>query len=144
VAQDTVSDLPPQRLRSGQVRIPDDDWKRFRAVFGRALALRCPYCGGRGILKGWFELAETCPTCGTVFEREDGYFLGGYALNLVAAEVLAVGLVVLSWLVVSPSILVLQIVGGVLATSLPILFFPFSRCLWMALDLQLHPPGRDE
>jgi uncharacterized protein (DUF983 family) len=118
--------------------------RRLRTVFGRALLLRCPYCGGRGIFKSWFDLKDTCPTCGTRFEREDGYFLGGYAINLIVAEFLAVGLVVLFWLLASPSVLALQIVGVVLAGGLPILFFPFSRTFWMALDLQLHPPGTRE
>lgn len=141
---DGVRGLPPVRRLSVRVNVPDDDWERFRTVFGRALGLRCPYCGGRGIFKSWFELKETCPTCETRFERENGYFLGGYALNLIVAEFLAVGAVVAFWLLANPSVLAIQVVGVALAGGLPIHFFPFSRCLWMALDLQLHPPGRDD
>jgi uncharacterized protein (DUF983 family) len=140
---DHVIGLPPRQGHSERVHIPLDDWVRFRTIFWRALRLRCPYCGGRGVFKSWFDLRETCPTCGTRFEREDGYFLGGYALNLIVAEFLAIGAIVVYWLLASPSVLALQIVGVTLAAGLPILFFPFSRCLWMALDLQLHPPGRD-
>ena len=144
MAADEVQGLPPRRLISDRVRLPEDDLQRLRTVFGRALALRCPYCGGGGIFKNWFDLEERCPTCGTLFEREHGYFLGGYAINLIVAEFLAVGLVVLFWLLASPSVLTLQIVGVVLAGGLPILFFPWSRTLWMALDLQLHPPSARE
>ena len=139
-----VLGLPPKRRLSERVRVPADDRERFLTVFGRALRLRCPYCGGGEIFKSWFNLKETCPTCGTLFEREDGYFLGGYALNLIVAEFLAVGAVILFWLLADPSVLAVQIVGVALAAGLPILFFPFSRCLWMALDLQVHPPGRDD
>jgi uncharacterized protein (DUF983 family) len=141
---DDVIGLPAQRQLTDRVNVPPDDWARFRTDFGRALLLRCPYCGGRGIFKGWFDLKERCPTCGTRFEREDGYFLGGYALNLIVAEFLAVGLVVAVWLLFGLSVLGVQILAIASAAALPILFFPFSRCLWMALDLQFHPPGRDD
>ena len=144
MAADDIQGLPPRRVFSDRVRIPADDRQRLRTVFGRALMLRCPYCGGRDIFKNWFDLKERCPTCKTLFEREHGYFLGGYAINLIVAEFLAVGLVVLFWLLADPSVLALQIVGVVLAGGLPILFFPFSRTLWMALDLQLHPPSTRE
>ncbi len=142
--KDDVLGLPPRRRLSDRVRVPGDDRSRFLTVFGRAIALRCPYCGGKGIFRNWFDLRERCPTCDTQFEREDGYFLGAYALNLIVAEFLAVGLVVAYWLLLDPTVLALQIVGVALAAGLPILFFPFSRCLWMALDLQFHPPGRDD
>jgi uncharacterized protein (DUF983 family) len=141
---DDVIGLPPQRELTRLVNVPEDDWARFRTVFGRAVLLRCPYCGGRGIFKGWFDLKTRCPTCLTRFVREDGYFLGGYALNLIVAEFLAVGLVVAAWLLTDLSTLGVQILAIASAAALPILFFPFSRCLWMALDLQLHPPGRDD
>lgn len=99
---DEVRGLPPERRLSARVNVPVDDGARFRTVVGRALRLRCPYCGGRGSFKSWFDLLETCPTCGTRFEREHGYFLGGYALNLIVAEFLAVGVVVVFWLLARP------------------------------------------
>ena len=139
-----VLGLPPRRRLSERVRVPTDDRERLLTVFGRAFRLRCPYCGGAGIFQSWFSPKETCPICGTRFEREDGYFLGAYALNLIVAEFLAVGAVIVFWLLAEPSVLAVQVVGVALAAGLPILFFPFSRCLWMALDLQLHPPGRDD
>jgi hypothetical protein len=30
-----------------------------------------------GIFANWFSLRESCPNCGAVFVREEGYFLGG-------------------------------------------------------------------
>jgi uncharacterized protein (DUF983 family) len=144
VPPDGVIGLPPRRDLGDRVNVPANDWQRFRVVFGRALLLRCPYCGGHGIFKTWFDLKERCPTCETRFEREDGYFLGGYALNLIVAEFLAVGLVVAIWLTFGLSVRAVQMLAIGAAAALPILFFPFSRCLWMALDLQFHPPGRDD
>ncbi len=139
-----VTGLPPRPRRTAQVQVPIGGGARFRAVFGRALRRRCPYCGGGGIFKNWFDLKETCPTCQTRFEREHGYFLGGYALNLIVAEFVAVGLFALIWVLFDPSVLVLQIVAAGLAGGLPFLFYPWSRTFWIALDLQVHPPGRDD
>ena len=61
----------------------------------RALSRRCPYCGSPGIYDGYFALRERCPRCGVRFEREEGYFLGAYALNLIVAEFLGLGLAIL-------------------------------------------------
>lgn len=78
------------------------------------------------------------------FEREDGYFLGGYAINMVVAESLALALALIAILLTplrDMDVLWQVVVAVGLATLLPILFFPYSRGLWMALDLTLHPPG---
>ena len=39
-------------------------------------------------------LRERCPRCGVRFEREEGYFLGAYGLNLIVAEFLGLGLAI--------------------------------------------------
>jgi uncharacterized protein (DUF983 family) len=118
--------------------LPTRPGQRFRVLAGRALTRRCPYCGGRDIFAGYLSLREKCPHCRAVFEREEGYFLGAYAINLVAAEILGLGLV-LYLLFATPltrlSIDAKSILAGAVAVGLPILFFPFSRTLWMALDL---------
>ncbi len=64
--------LPPRRHLSAQVRVPMAGRRRFLTVFRRALRKHCPYCGGGSIFTTWFDLKETCPTCGTLFEREHG------------------------------------------------------------------------
>ena len=109
----------------------------------RALTLHCPYCGSGNIFRGWLTLKERCPRCHSLFEREEGYFVGGYAVNLVAAEVIAFGIVLLLLIFADLSTLQVQIVGAVLALGMPILFFPASRTLWIALDIYLNRPGRD-
>lgn len=88
-------------------------------------------------------MKERCPRCHTLFEREDGYFVGGYAVNLVAAELIAFGIVLLLLIFADLSTLQLQIVGVALALGMPILFFPASRTVWIALDIYLNRPGKD-
>ena len=37
---------------------------RRTTLVGRALRLRCPNCGGRGVLRHWLQTRSTCPHCG--------------------------------------------------------------------------------
>ena len=113
----------------------------------RALLLRCPRCGGRGIWRSWFKMKPTCPTCGQVFDRSESedYWLGAYMFNLVAAEmvsvVIAVAVVIAYWPDVPWN--VVWVLSISLALIMPVLFFPFARDLWLAWDLYFRPtaPG---
>ena len=109
----------------------------------RALGLRCPRCGGRGIFRSWFRLKPVCPTCQLALERgesEDHWF-GAVAVNLVAAELLGVGAIIV-WIVASwPDVpwTALQYGGPLLMITLPVVFYPFSRALWLGWDLYFRP-----
>lgn len=108
---------------------------------GRALLLRCPRCGGRGIMKHWLKTRERCPSCGLALERgeDSDFWLGAYAINLVIAESIAavIGIAVLwsTW----PEYTAARWVATVLAVVMPVLFYPFSRTLWLAWDLSFRP-----
>lgn len=107
-------------------------------MLGRAFARHCPYCGGDDIFSSWLTLKPRCRTCGALFAREDGYFLGAYALNLLFAEFVGLGgaIYLLFWTSLRSLPLGWQmVVAGGLALVLPILFFPFSRTIWIAIDL---------
>lgn len=124
--------------------LPKAAGARFRTVFARALKRQCPYCGGGGIFSNWWTLKERCPSCGVSFDREEGYFLGAYALNLVFAEVLALGLAL--YLLFGTELRDLplgiqMVIAGGLAALFPIVLFPYARTIWMAIDLLANPPG---
>ncbi len=123
------------------VSLPVSGSQRFLTTFGRALRRRCPYCGAAGVFDGWFTLKKRCPGCNTLYEHEEGYFLGSYVVNLGFTELLTVGIVV--WLIAGTdlSVLQMQIYGVALALLMPILFYPLSLLLWVALDISIHPPG---
>lgn len=119
---------------------------RFLGFTLRGAMLRCPRCGSGGILKSWFKLKHECPTCGLVLDRgETDYWYGGYAVNFVIAEMLGVGIVVayiyFSWPKTNWTLV--QWGAPVVMIVVPILFFPFSRTLWLAWDLCFRPqePG---
>jgi uncharacterized protein (DUF983 family) len=104
----------------------------------RALALRCPHCGGGGNFRHWFAMKERCPSCG--LSLATGNRVGANLLNLVAAELLLmaaiVTVVVRSW--PSPPWDVLQVAAPLLMLVTPLLLYPFSKMLFVAIDVALH------
>ena len=117
-------------------------------MLGRAVLLRCPRCGGRGILRNWFNLRPRCPTCRLVFTRGEAedYWLGGFTINFVVGETLVVLLVVGLTLATLPDVPWTAILGvGVVAcVAAPVLFLPFSRTLFLAVDLFARPALRGD
>jgi uncharacterized protein (DUF983 family) len=118
-------------------------------MLGRGMLKRCPLCGGGHLFTGWFRMKERCPRCGYLFEREEGFFLGAYVINLAIAQ----GLVIL--LAIVPAIVLLArnpdtsivpvVVGGVLGAVLaPMFFYPFSKTIWTAFDLIMRPASARE
>jgi uncharacterized protein (DUF983 family) len=109
----------------------------------RALLLRCPRCGGRGVWRTFFHMRSQCPTCVIVLDRgeSEDYWLGAYMFNLVAAELVAVGIsvvvIVASWPDVPWNLV--WVLSIVLAAAMPVAFFPFARSLWLAWDLYFRP-----
>lgn len=122
--------------------------RRFLLFTGRALLLRCPRCGGRGILRGWFSLRHSCPTCGLALERgeSEDYWIGGYTVNLVAAELLGIGAIIAFIMATWPDVpwTLVEFGGVAVMIAIPIAFFPFSRTLWLAWDLLFRPSEKGD
>ncbi len=116
-------------------------------MFGRALLLHCPRCGGGGIMRGWLKMQERCPTCGLALERgeKSDFWIGAYVFNLAFGELLAIGIPVIWIIASSPNQpwTKIEVTAVILCIVLPFLFFPFSRTLWLAWDLSFRPaePG---
>jgi uncharacterized protein (DUF983 family) len=113
----------------------------------RALTLRCPHCGGRGVLESWFKLKERCPRCRLHLHREEGdYFLGAYVIMLIAMEmVFAFGfLVVLLVTWPNPPWEAIQWIGAVVLTGSILVAYPFAKTLWLAIDLMFRPVSSAE
>jgi uncharacterized protein (DUF983 family) len=112
-------------------------------MFGRALLLRCPRCGGRGLFVSWFTLQERCAQCALPLQRGEAhdYWIGGMMFNIVLSEFLAVavvgGAILLTW----PDVpwMVVRIGAIVLMLAAPFLLYPMSRLMWLAFDLVFRP-----
>ena len=104
----------------------------------RAIRLRCERCGVGRLFRRGYTMYESCPACGWAFEREEGYWTGSMAVNMVVTELLVVVGIFPPLIAQAPLPLTLTI-GLSLAILTPMLFFWHSRALWMAVDFMLHP-----
>ena len=109
----------------------------------RGMRRRCPRCGGGGIWRSWFKMKHACPTCGQVFERGEShdFFIGAYLINLVVAEASAMIVAAVMWIALGSRVSFNLLWGAsmALAVLMPVLFYPFSRELWLAFDLHFRP-----
>ena len=115
---------------------------KLTTLVGRALRLRCPNCGRGRFFAGWFSPRKQCPECSQPLERlEDGYYLGALLLNFVGAEltVTIAGLAVLIFTWPRTPWDVLLYGGAALAVTLPFITYPFSKTVWLAIDLYFQP-----
>jgi uncharacterized protein (DUF983 family) len=91
-------------------------------------------------------MVDHCPRCRLEFERrESGYIVGAYMLNIVAAEmvVVAIGLAVVVATWPDPPWDGLMYGGAALVLLMPLLFYPVSKTLFLAMDLALRPKGHE-
>jgi uncharacterized protein (DUF983 family) len=113
----------------------------------RAVRLRCPHCGNAVLWRSLLRMLEHCPACGLHTQRrERDYFLGAIMINLVAAELLLAGallvVVIATW--PDPPWTLLEYGGVLLMLVAPFALYPFTKSLWLALDLALRPPVASE
>jgi uncharacterized protein (DUF983 family) len=101
---------------------------------------RCPRCGGRGIFTGWWALRDECPTCHLRYEREEGYWLGAIAINtgvtIAAFAAVFVLSIVATW--PDPPWTAISVTTVATCAVVPILFYPLSKTVWVAVDLTLQ------
>jgi uncharacterized protein (DUF983 family) len=116
--------------------------------FLRALRLRCPVCGKGPVLESWLKLRERCGGCGFALERGEhaDYWIGALAFNLIALELVFVGIFALiawrtwpdpPWDVLEYGSVAVLAIGG-------FLFYPFAKLLWLAFDLTFRPARPEE
>ena len=109
---------------------------------GRAGALwlgltkRCARCGSGHLFNGYFKIVNECPKCGLHFEREQGYWAGALAFNMIATGGLFAIVFVTALVFTVPDVPViplLTITIPIMALG-PIVFYPHSKTLWVAVD----------
>lgn len=112
----------------------------------RGLLKRCAICGGSGLFDGWFRMKRNCPTCGTKFEREAGFFGGALFVNFALTEI-----VMFAWLAgvlvaTIPEPDIAWLIGGAVAICVvvPVLLYPWSKTLWFAIHVAMQPLDPDE
>jgi len=110
-------------------------------MVARGFLKRCPRCGAKGIFKSFFDLHDRCHTCGVLFAREEGYWVG----SMIVITAITFGLFLLIFvggmLVTWPDVPWDWLLGITIGANLlvPILGYPMSKTLWSALEMSWHP-----
>jgi uncharacterized protein (DUF983 family) len=102
----------------------------------RGATRRCARCGSGKLFKHWFKMVDDCPRCGLHFEREPGYFAGALAINLILVGGLFAIVFITMLALTIPDIpigLTLAVCLPIVALG-PIVAYPFSKTLWIAVD----------
>lgn len=103
------------------------------------MRLRCPRCGAAPTFGGLFRMHPVCLTCGLKFEREQGYFLGAIYINYaVTVGCMLVGFFLLDYYV-HLSLTYQIMVWSSFGVLFPILFYRYSKSLWLCLDYIFNP-----
>jgi uncharacterized protein (DUF983 family) len=105
-------------------------------LFARGLTRRCARCGSGKLFRHYLSMVPDCPGCGLHFEREQGYFAGALAINIICiGGLFAVSFLVAMILTVPdvPVPLMLAIFVPMMALG-PIVWYPFSKTIWVAVD----------
>lgn len=87
-------------------------------------------------------MVERCPTCQLRYEREEGYWLGAILINTVVT-IVAFGAGMVTWAVATwpdPPWDAMTVAGLVFNLATPIWFYPYSKTLWVAIEITAHPP----
>jgi uncharacterized protein (DUF983 family) len=114
-------------------------------LLSRALRRRCPRCGHKKVFSGYYRLVDRCPSCHHLYAREPGYWVGAIIVNLAMTEALFGVLFVGGIFATAPEVqwLPLLVIGVVTNVLFPLLFFPLSKTVWVALDLYFNPSAED-
>lgn len=89
------------------------------------------------------RLAPRCPRCGLAYEREEGYWLGAILIN-TALTIGLFGAGMIGWAIATwpdPPWGVMTAAGIGFNLLFPAAFYPYSKTLWVAIEITLHPPG---
>lgn len=113
---------------------------RLKAI----LKLKCPHCLKGNVFRGFFRMNPSCPHCGIVYEREQGYFMMAVFVGYVMGFVIAVLAVIGLYLTLKPDAIgYLLGASGIVILSIPLIFH-YARVIWMHIDEILDPRKPEE
>ena len=109
---------------------------------------QCPRCANRSAwFTSWFKQGERCIGCGIKRTRDtDGHELGSMTVASVVNIVLIMVAMGIAIALTAPDVpvLTLYIVLASAALVFPVLTWPVTHTLWMAIDLVARPMGVEE
>jgi uncharacterized protein (DUF983 family) len=81
-------------------------------------------------------MVPDCPRCGLHFEREPGYWAGALAINIIMCGGIFVVVFGITVALTVPDIPVVPLLAVCVPLMLlgPIVLYPFSKTIWVAID----------
>ncbi len=91
-------------------------------------------------------MIERCPRCALKFERVEGHLAGALGINTIVSIVVVFVVGIVGFILTFPELPLLPLVTTitVVAALFPIVFYPFSKTVWTAIDLRMRPPEEGE
>ena len=116
--------------------------RRAWGTFVSILRQRCPRCRTGQIFRGTFAMNDPCPSCGLLFQREEGFFLGAMYLSYPMSFAILLPLF-LAAIALFPngSMRVLPLLAMIAYLPFVPAVFRYSRVLWIYLDRVIDPNG---
>jgi len=120
------------------------DRPRIGLTIWRSLKLQCPVCGRASIVARPFNLKHRCDSCGVIFKREEGFFVGAIMANVVTTEAFIVAIYLACITLTSLNEKVLLTILFVVGISFPLAFYHHAWSLWLAMDHLIEGLSRIE
>ena len=125
---------------------PASDHGLMRRAGGTVWAIlrhRCPRCHKGRIFRGPLAMNDPCPSCGLLFKREEGTFLGAMYVSYVLSGVLmAVMYFPLSALLPNWDGITLSLLAMLAFLPFTLVIFRYSRTLWIYFKRTGSPGGQ--
>jgi uncharacterized protein (DUF983 family) len=115
-------------------------------VLRRGFAKHCPVCGQGHLFRQWLRMVPECPRCGLHFQRVPGHWLGSWFLNVCVVQTVVVLTLIVGVAATypEPPMVALTVLTVLFALLTPLVFFPYSRTIWCAIDLAMRPLEFDD
>lgn len=103
----------------------------FHTLWITGIRRKCPVCEQGPLFATYFSLHKTCSVCGARFERETGEATGGMSVSIVVLGVIFLTVYPLLEIFTDWSAGVHLAIWLPFSLIFPVLFYPFSRALWV-------------
>jgi uncharacterized protein (DUF983 family) len=118
-------------------RVKIDRKKIFHAAF-RFLRLLCPECGRASIFRKQFNVKHHCDSCSTLFQREDGFFMGSILVNVVVTEIMILVCYVALLIAGVDALLTVKLLLAV-AAIFPFIAYHHCWSFWLGFNHLVNP-----
>jgi uncharacterized protein (DUF983 family) len=113
-------------------------------ILKRGARLKCPRCGLGELFQGFFSMRKDCPHCGLSCEPEMGYYVGAIYINYAFTVGIALAGYFLLDAYTDFSLKGQLILWIIFCVLFPLVFFRYSKSLWLSFDFIFNPPEETE